>query len=89
MTATATATAALGKCVRCAKVYRASRYVRTYLGSCEDCRIGDWTPTIRWSRVKATVTATECDAVCTSAKGDKCACSCGGDNHGAAHGLVF
>ena len=28
-----------------------------------------------------------CDARCTSARGFKCDCSCGGENHGAAGGM--
>lgn len=81
---TATATAALGKCVACAKVYRTASYTGTYAGSCEDCRVGNWTPRIKWTRIRATVSAHECGGDCTSTKGDKCICSCGGKNHGIA-----
>lgn len=35
--------------------------------------------------VRGTVTETECDARCTSAKGHVCECACGGANHGTDH----
>ena len=44
---------------------------------------------VKWAAVKATVTATKCSEVCTSAKRDKCSCECGGENHGAALGQVI
>lgn len=83
MTTATVITAALGKCVSCAKVYR-GEFTATYAGSCEDCRVGDWTPRIRWTRIRATISAHECGGDCTTAKGEKCICSCGGTNHGIA-----
>lgn len=41
---------------------------------------------IKWVAIKVRVTATECDEACLSATGAKCACSCGGERHGSAHG---
>lgn len=42
---------------------------------------------VRWSKISAKTTRTECDGACRSAKSDTCACSCGGDNHGIAWAL--
>ena len=39
---------------------------------------------VRWAKVGVKVTTTECDSACTSAKGSKCSCECGGHNHGMA-----
>lgn len=90
-TGTLTATAALGKCVRCDTTYRASNWQGTYRGYCTEatCQIDGWRPAIKWSRLKATTTATECNDECRSAKGNKCACSCAGEHHGSSWGLAF
>jgi hypothetical protein len=44
---------------------------------------------IRWRTVKATVTDKDCDSRCQHARSGKCACSCGGQNHGAAFTVAF
>lgn len=43
---------------------------------------------IAWSGVKGRVTKTACTEVCHSAKCNKCACECGGTNHGKSLGLA-
>lgn len=43
---------------------------------------------IRWATVKARTTSTACSGACTSAKSDRCACECGGRNHGRSLGLA-
>jgi hypothetical protein len=87
-TGTATRAARLGKCVRCAKLFRSTAPVKaTYFGLCDVCEIDGWKPAIKWTKISGRVTETECDDACKSAKGTKCACSCGGERHGEAWGL--
>lgn len=41
-----------------------------------------------WNFLKAVLNpAVKCDARCTHAKGFKCECSCGGENHGKGGGM--
>lgn len=60
--------------------------------ACElPARARDGSPTTRrgtmyYAMVAGTKNDTPCDDRCTSATGHKCQCSCGGKNHGAAHG---
>jgi hypothetical protein len=37
---------------------------------------------IKWATVKGRTTSTKCTGVCRSAASDRCACECGGRNHG-------
>lgn len=48
--------------------------------ACRECKQHG---VLTFRQVKGTVTNHVCDARCTSAKGHKCECSCGGANHGA------
>lgn len=43
---------------------------------------------IKWREVKARKTDRECDTRCTTARGESCACSCAGRNHGAEWAVV-
>lgn len=40
------------------------------------------TPSAKMARLSGRVSATKCDGACTSAKGEKCICECGGKHHG-------
>lgn len=44
---------------------------------------------LKASEVRGTVTETHCGDECKSAKSSRCACQCGGENHGAHLGLRF
>jgi hypothetical protein len=46
--------------------------------------MGSWSFTVKTTPLRVRITATECNGECQSAKSDKCACSCGGHNHGIA-----
>jgi len=44
---------------------------------------------VRLERVEALHTEEPCNAACMFARGPRCECSCGGENHGAGFGLMF
>jgi hypothetical protein len=46
-------------------------------------------PKAKAAVIRATVTDTRCDGACRSAKSDRCACECGGENHGANLGMGY
>lgn len=94
MTQTETPAPSIGKCVRCATVYRVAGDPRhAELGSeapgfC-GCAAAQGLPYsfVKWQQVKATYKASvRCDGRCHAAKSTKCVCECGGRNHGVALG---
>lgn len=49
-----------------------------------EAKVNDqWFPVVRVIEFKKTAEPHKCDSRCTSAKGNKCECSCGGKYHGS------
>jgi hypothetical protein len=79
----------LGKCECCGETRSIDR------SNLKSGRVNDNKAKVRCLKCKALVTVSavrwtltakphECDARCVGAKGTKCECECGGENHGAA-----
>lgn len=92
-TATTQPSAYLGTCCWAGHRFRSQAKPPSRLTICPDCEPvtttahgRPWTQrsNVKWTGLKARKTDATCDAACMSAKGDKCACECGGENHGAA-----
>ncbi len=86
MTATAT-TFAIGTCLWAGHRFRAeTKPVATFTPcpACEPVVMGgrEQRSNVKWTTARGKVTSHTCDAACTSAKGDRCSCECGGENHG-------
>ena len=86
MTTTTTTTAAIGTCLWAGHTIRTDVKPAQQFTPCPECEpVNGQRSQVRWSKITAKVTATECDSACTSAKGSRCACECGGTNHGMAY----
>lgn len=93
----------IGKCVVCKRTYRAAGNETVWCDCRKGIVCDDRTHTfhdepggtpdhpvtgIRWQTVKVTVTEHDCDSRCQHARSGKCACSCGGRNHGIAFAIA-
>lgn len=95
---------AIGSCTRCGTTYRLRRaglfdcpecvvdpaYVETKAAWMTLHPQGHYpAPLVKARPIKGRVSPKhECDGACTSAKGDKCVCACGGVNHGIDHAFA-
>jgi hypothetical protein len=92
MTQTTAPAPAIGTCLWAGHTFRVDTKPTASLTPCPTCEPVDMggflqRSFVKWAKVTARVTRTECNDECRSAKGSRCACECGGDNHGAAWGM--
>lgn len=75
----------IGNCLWAGHAFTTTATVAAFT-PCPDCEpVNGQRSHIKWATLKTRTTKTPCDSACTSAKGDKCHCECGGTNHGDAH----
>jgi hypothetical protein len=103
MTQTQTPAVFIGKCVACKKTYRGigplwcdcrnvdcdSPYCAPFDYEIREIVLPHRHPktAVKAKALKVLPSEHDCDGRCTSAKSDKCACVCGGANHGSAYGI--
>lgn len=84
----------IGTCKTCKKVYRRSESLPIRCTNCTPIRknwLGEGrfnyvaqSPYVYLNRIIGTISNHKCDSRCTTARGRKCECSCGGANHGSS-----
>ena len=86
-TTTAAAAPAIGTCIWAGHTFRVEVKPAASLTPCPTCEpVNGSRSHVKWAKLSAKVSHNECGSECRSAKSNRCACECGGDNHGAAWG---